>query len=43
MKANETTPRYELKDELARLCLPLAGRDANLKFAWTNSICLLFY
>jgi protein TonB len=42
LEANETTPRYELKDELARLCLPSAGRDANLKLAWTNSICLLF-
>jgi len=40
--ANQTTPRYELKDELARSCLSSAGRDANLKVAWVNSICLLF-
>lgn len=36
------TSAYELKDELARLCLPSAGRDRNLKLAWTNSVCLLF-
>jgi protein TonB len=42
METNRTAPRYELKDELARLCLPSANRDANLKLAWTNSICLLF-
>jgi TonB family protein len=35
-------PAYELKDELARLCLPPAGRDANLKLAWVNSVCILF-
>ncbi len=33
---------YELKNELARLSLPSAGRDANLKLAWTNSVCILF-
>ncbi len=33
---------YELKDELARLCLPSAGRDPNRKLAWLNSICILF-
>ena len=33
---------YELKSELARLCLPAATRDADRKFAWLNSICLLF-
>jgi TonB family protein len=38
--ANRTS--YELKDELARYCLPAAGRDANLKLAWVNSICVLF-
>jgi TonB family protein len=42
MDANRTSPAYELKDELARLCLPSAGRDANLKLAWVNSICILF-
>ncbi|HEY1489628.1 MAG TPA: TonB family protein [Verrucomicrobiae bacterium] len=42
MDANQTSPRYALKDELARLCLPSAIRDANLKLAWVNSICLLF-
>ena len=39
---NRTTPAYELKDELARLCLPPANRDANMKFAWINSICIIF-
>jgi len=42
MDANRTTPRYELKDELARLCLPSASRDGNLKLAWVNSVCILF-
>ncbi|HUC85422.1 MAG TPA: TonB family protein [Candidatus Acidoferrales bacterium] len=42
MEPNRTVPAYELKDELARLCLPPAKRDPNLKLAWTNSICLLF-
>jgi len=42
MDANRTTPAYELKNELARLCLPSANRDANLKLAWVNSVCILF-
>ena len=42
MDANRTSPAYELKDELARLCLPAANRDANLKLAWVNSVCILF-
>ncbi|MFZ0827329.1 MAG: TonB family protein [Verrucomicrobiia bacterium] len=42
MDANRTTPVYELKDELARYCLPAANPDANLKLAWVNSICILF-
>lgn len=33
---------YELKDELARLCLPSAQRDPNRQLAWLNSICILF-
>jgi len=36
------SPGYELKDELARFCLPSANRDPNLKLAWVNSICILF-
>ena len=40
--ANRILPGYELKDELARLCLPSAKRDANLKLAWVNSICIFF-
>jgi len=40
MDANQTS--YELKDELARLCLTSARRDPNQKLAWVNSICLLF-
>src|SRR5580693_9173798 len=40
--ANRMNPGYELKDELARLCLPQANRDANLKLAWVNSVCILF-
>ena len=42
MNANPTSPAYELKDELARLCLPAASRDANQKLAWVNSVCILF-
>jgi TonB family protein len=42
METNRTSPAYELKDELARLCLPSANRDANLKLAWVNSVCILF-
>ncbi len=40
--ANRISPGYELRDELARFCLPSANRDANLKLAWVNSICILF-
>ena len=42
LDANRTAGRYELKDELARLCLPAAARDSDRKLAWTNSICILF-
>jgi TonB family protein len=42
MEANQTSPAYELKDELARLCLPAANRDANQRLAWVNSVCILF-
>ena len=31
-----------LKDELARLCLPEAGRDPDRLLAWANSVCLAF-
>jgi protein TonB len=40
--ANQMVPGYELKNELARLCLPAANRDANLQLAWVNSVCILF-
>ena len=42
MDANRTISGYELKNELALLCLASANRDANLKLAWMNSICILF-
>jgi TonB family protein len=42
LDTNRTLSGYELKDELARLCLPSANRDANLKLAWVNSVCILF-
>ena len=42
MDANQTSPTYELKDELARLCLPAANRDSNQGLAWVNSVCILF-
>jgi protein TonB len=41
MDANRTSSGYELTDELARLCLPPASRDPNLKLAWVNSVCIL--
>ena len=42
MDANRMNTDYELKDELARFCLPAANQDSNLKLAWANSICILF-
>jgi TonB family protein len=42
MDANRTSPGYELKDELARYCLPQTSRDPNRKLAWVSSICILF-
>ena len=42
METNHPAPAYELTDELARLCLPSASRDVNLRLAWVNSVCLLF-
>jgi hypothetical protein len=42
MDADQTFSRYELKDDLARLCLTSARRDPNQKLAWINSICILF-
>src|ERR1019366_1402488 len=42
MNAKQTIPAYELKDELARLCLPAAHRDPNRKLGWVNSLCILF-
>lgn len=39
---NQTSPRYELSDDLARLCLPEANRDPDRRLAWMNSICILF-
>lgn len=40
MDASRTT--YELKDDLAKSSLMSARRDPNQKFAWVNSICILF-
>ena len=42
MDANRILPGYELKDELARFCLPPANRDRNQRLAWVNSVCILF-
>ncbi len=41
--ANPSAPHYELKNELARYCLPAAQPDSNLKLAWANSVCILFF
>ena len=40
--ANRTDPGYQLKDELARFCLPAANHDPERKLAWVNSVCILF-
>jgi protein TonB len=40
--ARRTSPGYELKDELARLCLSTARREPERKLAWVNSVCILF-
>ena len=42
MDANRTAPAYELKDELARMCLSTARREPERKLAWVNSVCILF-
>jgi TonB family protein len=39
---NPTAPAYGLKNPLALSSLPSAQRDAELKLAWTNSVCILF-
>jgi TonB family protein len=33
---------YQLKSDLARVCLPVPGRTVPRRLAWANSICLLF-
>jgi protein TonB len=33
---------YQLKSELARVCLPAPERSADRRLAWVNSLCLLF-
>src|SRR2546430_2247021 len=38
----ERSECYTLSSELARACLPQAGRDEERKFAWTAAVCLLF-
>jgi len=40
--ANRISPVYELKDELARLCLTATRREPERKLAWVNSVCILF-
>jgi protein TonB len=40
--ANARAGGYELKSELARVCLPRPQVHAQRNLAWTNSICLLF-
>jgi TonB family protein len=33
---------YQLKSDLARVCIPAAGSAVPRRLAWANSICLLF-
>lgn len=42
MENHQTAAPYELKNELARLCLPSSRCDDDQKLAWVNSICVLF-
>jgi TonB family protein len=42
LAANQSNPGYELKDELAQLCLTSARPDPQLKLAWVNSVCFVF-
>ena len=42
LDTRQVSPGCELKNELARLCLPSARDDGNFKPAWVNSICILF-
>ena len=42
MNVDRASPGYELKDELARLCLSTARRNPERKLAWVNSVCILF-
>ena len=39
---NQVYSGYELKDELARMCLTTARREPERKLAWVNSVCILF-
>lgn len=38
----EAYRKYELSDDLARLCLPQEWKDPNRHLAWINSVCALF-
>jgi protein TonB len=42
MDVVQTEPKYQLKSELARVCLPSAHPSSERKLAWVNSLCLLF-
>jgi len=42
MKSNPLITASQLRDGLLRSCLPAANHDPDQKFAWTNSICILF-
>ena len=42
IKANTGAGGYQLKSELARICLPAPRAHDHRNLAWTNSICLLF-
>src|SRR5690349_13402800 len=38
----ETSRKYTLSSDLAKLCLPDVSRDTNRRLTWVNSICFLF-
>jgi protein TonB len=42
ISVNTRAGGYELKSEMARVCLPRPHVHARRNLAWTNSICLLF-
>ena len=39
---SESAPRYTLRSDLYRACLPQAAEDTGRRLIWMNTVCLLF-